>query len=91
MVRLLSRGVYPLAVVTRDASNPSTGLSAEQQVTGAERFERPSSVLETERLTIVLNPYEASPVPTRYVTGHRETDYTHMYTKLTLYLTLLYV
>ena len=47
----------PLAVVTRDASNPSTGLFAKQQVAGVERFERPSSVLETERLTIVLNPY----------------------------------
>ena len=47
----------PLAVVARDASNPSTGLFAKQQVAGAERFERPSSVLETERLTIVLNPY----------------------------------
>lgn len=44
-----------LAVVARDASNPSTGLLAKQQIAGAERFERPSSVLETERLTIVLN------------------------------------
>ena len=32
VVRLLSIGVNPLAVVTRDASNPSTGLFAKQQV-----------------------------------------------------------
>ena len=31
VVRMQSLGVYPLAVVARDASNPSTGLSAEQQ------------------------------------------------------------
>ena len=45
-----------LAVVARDASNPSTGLFAKQQVAGAQGFEPRSSVLETEILPLDETP-----------------------------------
>ena len=47
----------PLAVVTRDASNPSTGLFAKQQVAGVERFERPSGLLES-----LILPLDETPI-----------------------------
>ena len=59
MVRLHSIGVNSLAVVTRDASNPSTGLFAKQQVSGTERFERPSGLLESLILPLDETPMSA--------------------------------
>ena len=39
-----------------------------------------TSVLSGLRANQLCQCPEASPVPSLYVTGHRETDYTHMYT-----------
>ena len=52
-----------LAVVARDASNPSTGLFAKQQVTGRLGFEPRSTVLETAIL-----PLDDQPSPSFVVT-----------------------
>ena len=46
----------PLAVVARDASNPSTGLFAKQQVAGRLGFEPRSTVLETAILPLDDQP-----------------------------------
>ena len=52
-----------LAVVARDASNPSTGLFAKQQVAGAERFGRSSGLLES-----LILPLDETPSPSFVVT-----------------------
>ena len=57
VVRLLNIGVNPLAVVTRDASNPSTGLFAKQQVAGRLGLEPRTTVLETDMLPITPSTY----------------------------------
>ena len=47
----------PLAVVARDASNPSTGLFAKQQVAGRLGLEPRTTVLETAMLPITPSAY----------------------------------
>ena len=46
----------PLAVVARDASNPSTGLFAKQQVAGRLGLEPRPTVLETAMLPLHHQP-----------------------------------